>query len=117
MMITANASVPQIGKRRLASAVGSGRPVGVMVGPGAVEVASTGWVVFGDGGAVTFWLLQLLVPQHSILKASDMVQFLELAKSIFNFAMAAAISTVDKNQKSMICKVYWTRLSTIQVIH
>lgn len=99
MIIITNASIPLIGKRRLALAVGLGEPVGVMVGLGAVEDTTTGWIAFGDGGAVTFWLLQLLVSQHSILKASDMVQFLEVAKSIFNFSFAAAISTIERSSK------------------
>ena len=103
-MILANASIPLIGKRRLALAVGSGGPVGVMVGLGAVEDTTPGWVAFGDCGAVTFWLLQLLVSQHSILKASEMVQFLEVAKSIFNFSIAAAMSMIEKDLQSMICK-------------
>lgn len=104
MMIIANVSIPLIGKRRLALAVGSGGLVGVMVGLGEVEDTTTGWVAFGDGGAVTFRLLQLLVSQHSILKASEMVQFLEVAKSILNFSIAAAISTIEKDLQSMICE-------------
>ena len=96
MMTIANASISLIGKRRLALAVGWGGPVGAMVGLGAVEDITTS---FGGGGAVTFWLLQLFVSQHSILKASDMVQFLEVAKSIFNFSIAAAISTIREKDK------------------